>query len=574
MSLSTELARLLSEYDEWLLSENPFLATMLGDHRFNHLLGENGPARIEKDAIAYKNFLVKVDALPSENMDQDDLLTASILKKGLENALEGVDLGVHLLCVDHMSGPQINLPHLCQIHPFRDKKDYEDFLSRLVQIPENLDGDIAILRLGIDKGLTNPTFSIRQAIEQTRALIDNIQSPFFLPITGQKPDFQGKGEIFEAISEAIKGKIWPSLSKFADFLEKEYLPVCTDDPGLCHRPGGDRIYKFLVAQHTAPGLKPEEIHKIGLSEVSRVQKEMLTIMKAVDFKGELSDFFNMLKSDSRFLASSREEYMNFFESILKAMEEKIPQYFKTLPKYPYEVKPMESFREKNAPTAYYMPGPLDGSRPGIYYVNTYEWEKRSTYTLEALSFHEAVPGHHFQISLSRELAELPLVRKLAHYTAYIEGWALYTELLAREMGFYTDPYSDFGRLTFDAWRSARLVIDTGLHHLGWDMETARKYLRDNTSLSEPDIAAEIDRYCVMPGQALSYKIGQIQMIKLRKLAMDRLGEAFDYGEFHDTILLSGALPLDILEEKVVEWVEKVISQNRETNSAVEQGING
>lgn len=555
MARSSELSKLLDEYEEYLLSTNPILATILGDHRFNSELGDHSMAALDVQMAKCHEFHEKLITIDRSGYDEDDALTNNIFKKSLENSKRGFDLNTHLLCVDHLSGPQMIIPHICQVHPTRNRGDLDDFHSRMKQVPKYLNDIKEYLRTGLRVKIVSPAFSIEQTIAQFNDLSTGDATPLMLPVTGNNSDFQGRQGLVSDIESAINGVVRPALGEFAEFLRSEYMPKCAVKPGLCNLASGPEIYNFLIEQHTSPAFNPWGIHRIGEEEVAKTKSQMLDIMSNIGFKGDQQEFFKYLRTDKKFMASSREEYLSYFNRILDEMKKRIPDFFATLPKYPCEVRPMEPFREKNAPTAYYMPVPIDGSRPGIYYVNTSNWETRSTYTLEALSYHEAAPGHHFQISLSRELKNLPLVRKLAHYTAYIEGWALYSELLAKEMGFYQDPYSDFGRLTFDAWRSSRLVIDTGIHHYGWSREKAMDYLRESTSLCEADIVAEIDRYCVMVGQACSYKIGQLHFLKIRDEAVNRLKENFSIREFHDEVLLSGALPLDILEGRVRRWID-------------------
>lgn len=567
MSRSKELVELFEQYTEVMLERSPITATMLGDNRYNHLIDDNSLEAMEEGLFIDKEYLDKISNIDDSDFDETDYLNRELFINDIKKSLNGYDVKAYFLSVDHFSGPQMWIPTLFQVHPLNSEKDYSDLISRIGQFPTFFKNEIEILTQGMKEGIVPPKFSIELVIKQLDALLEmNDDSVFYLPLKKLSDDehkalrcealFDNNRISCDKFKNALEKFLVPALQEYRDFLSATYLDACSDKPGLSNIPGGKEIYSHLLGFHTTESLTPEEIHETGKKEVESILEKMKVIMEKVGFKGTLQEFFESLKTDKRFLPSNKEEYMNVFKDILAKMEAKIPEYFSRSPKLPYEVRAMEPFREKNAPTALYMPGPMDGSRPGIYYVNSFECETRSTYTLEALSYHEAVPGHHFQIALSRELDSLPLFRKLSHYTAYIEGWALYVERLALDMGFYGDPYSDFGRLTFDAWRSARLVIDTGIHVFNWTQKQACDYLRKCTSLCETDVLSEVDRYCVMAGQACSYKIGQLVILKLRKQAREKLGNKFDYKKFHDFLLDGGALPLDVLEEQFKKWLSQ------------------
>jgi prolyl oligopeptidase len=360
-----------------------------------------------------------------------------------------------------------------------------------------------------------------------------------------------KGELLAAIRDAVV----PAYKRMADYMEQDYLPACREEIGIYALPNGKERYKIIARRYTTTNQTPEEISEIGKRELARVHDEMRAVMKQVGFEGTIQAFADSLRRDKRFYYDNADSLVAGFKEILHRMDQKMPELFGRLPQAHYGFREMETYRAESAPDAYYYPAPEDRSRTAFFYINTYKPEMRPKYTMEALAYHEAVPGHHMQIALQQELEQLPMFRQHGGYTAFVEGWALYSEELPKEVGFYADPYSEFGRLTFDAWRCTRLVVDPGIHYFGWTRDQAVAFFRENTALSELNIQSEVDRYIAWPGQALAYKIGQLKLLELRHRAEDALGDAFDLRAFHDALLEEGALPLDLLEAKMARWID-------------------
>jgi len=366
----------------------------------------------------------------------------------------------------------------------------------------------------------------------------------------------------EQVDEAVLGSAVPAYSKLLAFVKEEYLPASRDRVGIWAVPHGKEWYSFSVRHYTTTKLTPAQIHKLGHKQLAEIHWRMRVIMRKAHFKGNLQAFIETVRTDKSQYYKTGEELLNGFKAILRRMDEKLPLLFGRLPEAKYDFREIEEFRAEAAPQAYYYRPPEDRSRPGYFYVNTYKPDTRPKYTMEALAYHEAVPGHHLQIAIQQELTQLPKFRRHGGYTAFVEGWGLYAEQLGKEVGFYQELMSDFGRLTFEAWRAGRLVVDTGMHHMKWNREMAIEFLKENTANSEQDIISEVDRYIAWPGQALAYKIGQLKIRQLRSRAEKRMGRLFDIRNFHDELLSDGALPLDMLEEKLTKWRDSTKSTRR------------
>jgi prolyl oligopeptidase len=424
---------------------------------------------------------------------------------------------------------------------------------------------IELLKKGVKKNIRAFEKSIEHVMAQVETFTKHTpeKSPLYQPISRMGDGFSEseRNEISKMVRDAISESVIPAYKRIYEYLKEDYIYQSRKQEGIWSLPDGIDLYQFFVRYHTTTNLSPEEIHEIGIREVGLIKDKIQKIMGRIGFNGSIRDFAVYLKGKKDLYPNTRQEILDEYWEILSHMDKKLPEYFGKLPKAGYAVKEIEHYREKTAPAAYYYPPPRDFSRPGYFYANTYKPEQRPKYDMEALSYHEAVPGHHLQIAIMQELEHIPDFRRHGGSTAFIEGWALYTEKLAKEMGFYRDDYAEYGRLSFGLWRAVRLVVDTGLHFFRWNRERAIQYCKKNTGLEEHEIAVEVDRYIAIPGQALSYKIGELKILGLREKAQNVLGSLFDIRQFHDRLLEHGALPLDILEETMLSWIEKAVSGN-------------
>lgn len=469
---------------------------------------------------------------------------------------------------DHRRGAHTSIPaFLINIHRVSTITDAEAYVSRIEGIGPQLDALTSQARERADKGIMPPDWVYPYVIADLEALIaagDNnaVLEDFDGKLAPLTPDLPASTEaenseviaLLQMAREAWNSSARPAYQRLLEEMRRQQAMAPTDD-GIWRLPNGEEYYAALLQSYTTTDLTADEIHNIGLREVARIHSEMRAIMAKVGFEGSLQDFFEFTRTDDQFYYTTREEYLADAQAALDRITEKLPEYFGVLPKAPMIIKPVEAFREKSAGKAFYQSPSADGSRPGTYYVNLYNLRDMSKNELEALAYHEGLPGHHLQRALQTELGELPPFRRFGGWTAYTEGWGLYSEELGKDMGFYTDPYSDFGRLGMELWRACRLVVDTGIHSKRWSREEAIQYLKDNTPNPEGDIVRAIERYITTPGQATAYMIGKLKIMELREMAREELGSEFDIREFHDVVLTSGPVPLSILEENVVSWVE-------------------
>jgi uncharacterized protein (DUF885 family) len=560
---SEKLNKLFEEYFEERLRLYPFQATAIADPRYNdqlpNSLSDEYRAR-ERDF--YTKYSKALGQINRQSLSSQNRLSYDVFKVEMERSLEGLKFA-DFKPINQFTGLSIAFVQLGSgkgNQPFKTVKDYENFLSRVNGFVIWMDQAIANMRQGMAKGVVQPKVLMERTLPQLQAVIvkDAKDSIFYQPITNIPASFSeaDKARLTAAYVKAINGQIIPAYQKLHDFIKSEYLPKSRATAGLSAIPTGKEQYAYLVKASTTTDLSPDEIHQIGLNEVRRIRGEMEKVKEQVGFKGSLSAFFDYIRTDPKFYPfKTEEEVLEAYRSIEAKLQPHLPKYFGIVPKSKFEVRATEKFRAASAAHQYNRPAP-DGSRPGIFYVPIPDVRKYNNTTMESLFLHEAIPGHHFQISLQQEQQSLPKFRNFGGYSAFSEGWALYTESLGKELGLYQDPYQYFGMLSGEIHRAIRLVVDTAIHAQGWSREQAIKYSLENESMSEDRITAEIERYMAMPGQALSYKIGQLKILELRRKAERTLGAKFDIRAFHDEILKDGALPLNILESKINEWIVK------------------
>ncbi|MBM4054454.1 MAG: DUF885 domain-containing protein [Planctomycetes bacterium] len=556
-----ELQNCSVDYWEYYLKCNPAFATYIGDHRYDDALQDISEQSVSAQKKFYKNVLVRLEKIDRNSLCDENKLNIMLLKKSLSDRIQLYDFKTHFIPLDHLQGPHLEIPQIIEYHPFNTKKDFENYVARLKAFPQLIDQVIDNLQTGIRHDIISYKKSIEYVIQQsnTFAQFSPEDHPFYAPVKKSENGFSAKEkeEIQQMIKATVISEITPAYKKLSCYLNDEYKNFCREKEGIWSLPNGSDMYAFLVKHHTTTDLSPEKIHKIGKGEIERISGEIRGIMKQMGFSGTTKKFAGYLRGKKELYHKQGQELLDDYRSILSKMDKKLPDYFGRLPKAKYGFKKIETYREKTAPAAYYYPPPKDFSRPGYFYVNTYKPEQRPVFEMEALAYHEAVPGHHLQIAIMQELENIPDFRRYEGSTAFIEGWALYAEKLAGEMGFYGDIYSQYGRLTFEIWRAVRLVVDTGLHYYKWSRDDAVNFCKETTGLEDHEIEVEVDRYIVMPGQALAYKIGEIKILELRKKAKNLLSSTFNIKSFHDKLLENGALPLFSLENVVDEWLKSL-----------------
>eukprot|EP00898_Chlorokybus_atmophyticus_P008067 jgi/Chlat1/8261/Chrsp78S00626 len=537
---------------DYSMEADPFSATIIGDYRFNDSLGDLSK---EKHDAIQKFFTDTLAKIPEDECPPSELQNLLYLKDMLRLKLKAlIILEAYETPAMQLFGPHLMLPQLPSFHPFHNEKDCQDFIKRLKAFSKLADQIIEAFRAGITNKRTQPPPTVEALVGQCRAqLCPANESPIY---TAAAPKFEKLNVPAEEILEVIDTEVKPAYEKLANFLETEYAPHARDTAGIIGWEHGREIYADAVQYYTSLPLTAAEVHEKGLKEVARIRDDMEGIKSKLNFDGTLKEFMEATKADPQHAPKSPDEILQGYRDILEISKSKLKDYFGVLPKSDFEIRAVEPFREKNSPPAHYYPPPEDRSRPGIFYASTYKYETRVKYVMESIALHEAVPGHHLQIAVAQELPNLPRARKQVQEfcTGYVEGWGLYTERFGIEMGFYQDPYQDFGRLVTEMMRAVRLVVDTGLHDLGWTRDEALEYFSANCAMGEADVIAEIDRYMVLPGQALSYKIGELKLWELRHRAEQQLKDRFDIKAFHDLILGSGALPLTSLEKLVDQWL--------------------
>lgn len=556
------LNALVEEYWEEFLRLNPLNATLNGDYRYNDRLENSIGPRYLADSLALdQQYLGKLKSIDAARLSGQARLTYDIFELDRELGIQGYRFPGELLPINQF----FSLPALFAqmgagggLHPFATVKDYEDWLKRVTDFVSWVDQAIANMRAGIGRGIVQPRIVMEKVLPQLEPMIvaEPGQSLFYRPVK-QFPDAFSQSErarLTAAFARAIQDQIVPAHRRLHAFIRDEYLPRTRATVGITSLPGGEEWYAYLVKLQTTTAMTPEQIHALGLEEVARIRAEMHKVIERVGFKGDLPAFFAHLRSDPRFYYAAPDDLLNGYRALKDQVAGAAPRLFSIAPKADFEIRAVEEFRARSAAGASYQPATPDGARAGVFYVNTYDLKSRPRYSMQAIYLHEAVPGHHFQLSIQQELEDLPRFRRFGRYTAYIEGWGLYSESLGRELGLYADPYDYFGALGAEIFRAVRLVVDTGLHARGWSREQAIEYMSANAPVGPAEAVSEIERYIALPGQALAYKVGELKLKELRARATRGLGEAFDVREFHTLVLTDGALPLDVLEAKVERWI--------------------
>jgi len=556
---SAALHALFAEEWERGLRESPVGASMRGDRRWNDQWGDSSLAAIEARQQADRDARARLRAIPRDALDETDRLSYDMFAWQLEGSIEGARFRGHLIPLNQRGGVQ-TLDGVTESLRFTSVKDFEDWIARLNGIGTLVEQTTLLMREGMKEGRMPSKITMQRVPAQiARQIVDTPeQSRFYRPFEKLPEDLDAatRERLQASARKAIADVVVPAYRDFHAFFVDEYLPACRESIAARDLPEGEAWYAHLARRFTTTSMTPEQIHEVGLQEVARIRAEMETVKAKVGFEGDLAAFFEHLRSDPKYFHKTPEALFEAYLAISKRIDPELVKVFHvaSIPRMPYGLRPIPDSVAPDTTTAYYSRPADDGSRAGYYYVNLYRPEVRPTWEMMALSIHEAVPGHHFQIARAQELTDLPPFRRSAGVTAFTEGWGLYSERLGHEMGLYEDPYDHFGQLTYDMWRAVRLVVDTGMHHKGWSRQQAIDYFMANAPKTEQDVVNEIDRYIAWPGQALAYKIGQLKISELRALGEKTLGERFSLKDFHEVVLAQGALPLEVLERRVREWI--------------------
>src|SRR5436309_5985502 len=540
------------------MHESPEFATMVGYPEQNNRWSDRAMEAIQRGKRELQALMRVLESIDRSKLAAPDQLNYDLFKQNQQDAIEGARFKGELMPINQMGGVQQEVARVMDFSPRARVKDYEDLLARLDSAPTLIEQTIVLLQKGLETGITPPRITLRDVPQQIKnQMVEEPERNEMLRPFREFPSEISKVEqvrLRERAETALRRNGIPAFGKLYEFVEKSYLPKARESIAMSDLPDGKAWYAHNVRTSTTTSMTPKEIHELGLAEVKRIRQEMDALIERIGFRGTFSDFCKYLRSEPKFYYSDADSLVRAYRDIAKRADPELAHLFGKLPRLPYGVREIPAYAEKSQTTAYYEPGSPQAGRPGWYMVNTYALNTRPKWELEALSLHESVPGHHLQIALAQEMEVAPEFRKHGGYTAFVEGWGLYAESLGPEMGFYTDPYMKFGQLTYEMWRAVRLVVDTGMHSMGWIRQKAIDYFVANASNTEHDITVEVDRYIVWPGQALAYKIGELKLKELRAFAAKALGDGFDIRQFHDQVLDNGALPLDILEKRIREWV--------------------
>jgi uncharacterized protein (DUF885 family) len=551
------LQGLFHDYWEDSLKRSPEFASTIGDKRYNDQISDYSVKAVNDRLAAEQELLMKLAAIDPTGLSDQDRTSRELLLRSLTEDQEAAEFKEWEMPVNQMGGIYSTYPQLVAELSFTTVKDYDDWIARLHQIPKAFEQVSDNMSIGIEDKRVPPKYLLEKTLEQVKQLADQKpeDSPLALPLKQFPASIPAAEQtrIKTEMLDAIGKEVLPAYKRFARFLEVSYVPDGRTEPGISALPDGAKYYRFLISRTTTTDLTADQIHQIGLDEVNKDEAAMLAIAKKLGFQ-DLKSFQASLRSNPKLKATSREQLLDSYRGYLGPMQAKLPQLFGHLPKAAFEVVPVPDYLEKTSAPAYYQAGSPDGSRPGRLFIDTYNATDRDLYQVESIAYHEGLPGHHLQISISREQQGVPEFRKFGRYGAFAEGWGLYAERLGRDVGFYQDPYSDYGRLQGDIWRAIRLVVDTGVHSQHWTRQQMVDYFHEHSVIDETSVQAEVDRYIGWPGQALAYKIGQLKILQLRDRAQKELGDKFDIRAFHDQVIDSGALPLDVLDERITAWI--------------------
>lgn len=561
---SRALAELFEQEWEDRLKNDPLFATRVGDHRYDDRLPSVSPGDFDDRLKAARDYLRRVQSIDREELTESERIDARLFEQLMQDRVAEYTFRSYLIPITNREGFHVDFAQLPEWMPFGGIEDYENYIARLEAFEEYVEDNIALMKQGIEEDMTLPKVVLEgyEATLEPHIVDDPSQSLLFAPFE-DIPDAIPQNERERLTLQgrrAISESVVPGYAAFLSFMRDEYYPAAREEIAARMLPNGQAFYEYRVRHFTSLDLTPPEVHSVGLVEVRRIRQEMERVLRDVGYESDFEGFIEFLREDERFYATDPEELLSRTSLVLKRMDGRLPELFRTLPRLPYGIREVPDYIAPKTTTAYYTPGAGDGSRAGYYNVNTYDLASRPLYEIEALSFHEAVPGHHLQIALQQEIETLPPFRRFAGFDAFVEGWALYAERLGKEVGFYTDPYSEFGRLSYEMWRACRLVVDPGIHYMGWTRQEAIDFMAQNTALSLYNIEAEVDRYIAWPGQAVAYKMGELKIRDLRRRAESELGERFDLREFHDVVLMDGSVPLDVLEQKVDAYIARVKSK--------------
>jgi uncharacterized protein (DUF885 family) len=559
-SETERLQSLFNLYWEYTLRECPEMATYVGDRRYNHQWTDCSLEAIQQRELKIQEFLETLKLINPSSLNEADRLSYDVFLRNLEENIEGFQFKSEYMPCNQFQGLHLEINQILMLMPTETVQDFESMVARLNAVPELIDQNIVLMNEGLKNGIVPPKIVLRAVPDQ---ILNQIQNPaaeslFFQPFTqfSESISLKDQHRLTLAATEAIEKRVYPAFEKLYAYLIETYIPKCLDEVGMSALPNGRAWYAYLVRHSTTTKLMPRQIHEIGLAEVKRIKEEMLDTMKRIGFKGTRTEFMEFLNNDPQFFYDQSQDLLQGYREITAFIETQLPKLFGKLPQLPYEIVQVPAYSEQSSSGAYYCGGSLKTGRPGRFFVNTYNLKTRPKWEMECLTLHEAIPGHHMQVSLALELDNLPEFRKYHPYTAYIEGWGLYSESLGTELGLYKDPYSKFGRLINEMMRAVRLVVDTGLHDLGWSRQQAIDYFIANVGSDEHEAIVEVDRYLVIPAQALAYKIGELKIQEWRATAAQSLGSDFDIRAFHDELLGDGALPLDVCEAKMQRWIER------------------
>ncbi|MGK0187301.1 MAG: hypothetical protein ACI9R3_003088 [Verrucomicrobiales bacterium] len=554
---SMELHSLFDEDWEQRLKEDPVGASYMGDRRWNDQWPDVSPTALDQENARRQQMLARLKRIDRAALSPVDQINYDLFAQAKQRAIDEHRFRWYLVVLNQRGGIQ-TADELADAIPFEKVKDYRDWIQRLRSLPKYIEQTQTLMRDGIRFKMLLPQVIMQRVPAQIeKQIVDSPDdSAFFAPFK-EFPDTvtpSQREQLADDARQALSQEVIPAYRELHRFFVEEYLPACPQASGAWNLPNGKAMYAFFARSFTTTSMTPDEIHDTGLAEVARIRSQMETIKEKVGFTGTLQEFFEHLRTDPKFYYQSAAELLAGYQSVSKQIDPLMVKVFRTLPRIPYGVEAIPAKIAPDTTAAYYRPPAADGSRAGSYFVNLYKPEMRPKYEMIALSLHESVPGHHLQIALAMELGELPKFRRHARFTAFVEGWGLYSEHLGEELGLYQDPYDKFGQLTYEMWRAIRLVVDTGIHHKQWSRKQAIDYFRDNAAKSELDIINEIDRYIAWPGQALAYKIGELKIKQLRQRATEKLGKAFDLRTFHDIVLSQGAIPLDVLDRRIDAWI--------------------